>query len=68
MFLCSVKTMDKVGETATSEEVTTVEEKFKAVLHLLLADEYIYGKLFEYLIKADFVGRDDYPETINGAF
>ena len=34
---------------------------------MLRDDEYIYGQLFEYLIKPDCVGRYEYPETINGA-
>ena len=60
--------MDKVGETATLEEVTTEEEKSKAMLFLLRVYESRYGKLFEDMSKADFVGKDEYPETINGAY
>ena len=43
--MCSLKTMDKVGETATLEEVTTEGKKCKAMLFLLQADESRYGKL-----------------------
>ena len=54
--------------TATPEEVTTEEGKFKAILFLIRVDDYKYVKLFEDIIKADFVGRDEYPETLNGAY
>ena len=60
--------MDKLLDTATPEEVKTEEETFKAVLFFLREDESRYGQLFEDLIKADFVGRDEYPKTINGAY
>ena len=36
------------------------------MLFLLRADECRYGQLFEDMKNADFVGRDEYPETING--
>ena len=52
--LCSLKNMDKVGETYTPEEVKTEEEQFKAMLFFLRAYEHRYGKLFEYMRKADF--------------
>ena len=42
--------------------------KIKAVFFLLRADESRYGQLFEDMRKADFVGRDEHPETINGAY
>ena len=38
------------------------------MLFLLQADEYRYGQLFEAMRKAAFVGRDEYPETINVAY
>ena len=44
--MCSLKTMAKEGEKATPKEVTTKEEKFKAMLFLLRADESRYGQLF----------------------
>ena len=46
--------MDKVGETYTPEEVKTEEEQFKAMLFFLREYEHRYGKLFEYMRKADF--------------
>ena len=60
--------MDKVGETDTPEEVTTEEEKSKAVLFFLRADESSHGKLFEDMRRAGFVGRDEHPEAINGPY
>ena len=66
-ILCGLKIMDRVGETDTLEEIMTKEEKFKKILFLLRADEYRYKQLFEDMRKTDFVGRDEYPETINGA-
>ena len=39
--------MDKIEETATPEEVTTEEEKFKAVLFLLREDESRYENHFK---------------------
>ena len=56
-IMCSLKTMDRVRETVTPEEVTTEEEKFKAVLFLLWEDESNYVKLFEDMKKTDFLGR-----------
>ena len=44
-----------------------MEEKITAMLFLLRADEYRYGQLFEDTTKSYFVGRDEYPEMINGA-
>ena len=38
------------------------------MLFLLQAEKSRYGKLFGDMSKADFVGRDEYPETINGAY
>ena len=38
------------------------------MLFLLREDKYRYGQLFEDTKKSDFVGRDEYPETINGAY
>ena len=35
---------------------------------LLRSDEYRYGRLFDDMRKSDFVGRYEYPETINGAY
>ena len=35
---------------------------------MLRKDESRYGQLFEYLSKAAFVGRYEYPETINGSY
>ena len=32
------------------------------------ADEYRYGKIFEDTRKEYFVGRDEYTETVNGAY
>ena len=48
--------MGKVVETYTPEEAPTEEEKFKAMLFLLRADEYRHGQIFEYL-KKSFFGR-----------
>ena len=42
--------------------------KIKAVFFLLRADESRYEQLFEDMRKADFVGRDEHPETINGEY
>ena len=50
--MCSLKAMDKVGDAATLEEGTTKEGKFKTMLFLLQADEYIYGQLFEDIRKS----------------
>ena len=66
--ICCLKTMDKVGETATTEEVTKKYQTLDAMLFLLNADESIYGKLFEDLRKAAIVGRYEYTKTINGAY
>ena len=60
--------MNKSDVAATPQEVTIEEEKFKAMLFLLWADESIHGKLFEDLRKAYFVGRYEYSETVNGAY
>ena len=60
-ILCSLKTMYKVGKTATLEEVKIKEENFKVMLFLLQSDESIYGKLFEGMRKAVFVGIYEYP-------
>ena len=60
--------MHKLGESDTTEEVTTYEEKFKAILFLLRAYESRYGQLLEYSRKSDFVGIYEYPETIKGAY
>ena len=38
------------------------------MLFLLQAEKSRYGKLFGDMSKADFVGKDEYPETINGAY
>ena len=38
------------------------------MLFLLQADESRYGQLFEELSKADPVGRDEYSETVKGAY
>ena len=35
---------------------------------MLREDKSRYGQLFEDTNKSDFVGRDEYPETINGAY
>ena len=35
---------------------------------MLRSDESRYGQLFEDMRKVDFVGRDEYPKTINGAY
>ena len=56
--------MGKVVETYTPEEAPTEEEKFKAMLFLLRADEYRHGQIFEYLKKSYFLGRDEYSESI----
>ena len=45
-----------------------MEEKITAMLFLLRADEYRYGQLFEDMRKAAFLGRNEYPEMINGAY
>ena len=37
-------------------------------MFLLRADESRYGQLFEDMRKAAFVGRYEYPETINGEY
>ena len=66
--LCSFKTIDKAGEIDTPEEVTPEEEKFKAMLFLIRADESRYVQLLEYMRKSDFVGRYEYPNMINGAY
>ena len=55
--ICSLKTMDKSDVAATPQEVNIEEEKFKAMLFLLWADESIHGKLSEDLRKVYFVGR-----------
>ena len=39
-----------------------------AMLILLREDESRYGQLFEDQRKSYFKGRDEYPETINGAY
>ena len=38
------------------------------MLFLIWADEYRYGKIFEDTRKAYFLGRDEYTETVNGAY
>ena len=38
------------------------------MLFLLPSNEFRYVKLFEYMRKAYFVGKDEYPETENGAY
>ena len=58
-ILCSLKTLDKVGDTDTPEKVTTEEEKFKAVLFVLRTDEFRSVQIFEDLRKANFLGRDE---------
>ena len=50
---CTLKTMGRVGETAKPSEVTTREEKFKAILFLIRTDKSRYGQLFEDIRKAD---------------
>ena len=45
--------MGRVGETAKPSEVTTREEKFKAILFLIRTDKSRYGQLFEDIRKAD---------------
>ena len=55
--LCSLKNVGKLGETDSPEEVTTEEEKFKAMLFLIREYESRYGKLFEDMRRAYFVGR-----------
>ena len=57
--------MDKVGETDTPEELTTKEATFKAMLFFLWANEYRHELSFEDMRRSDFLGRDEYPETIN---
>ena len=42
--------------------------KIKAVFFLLRADESRYEQLFEDMRKADFVGRDEYPEIVNEVY
>ena len=59
--------MDKVRDTDTQEKVTT-EKTFKVMWLLLREYESRYGQLYEDMRKADFVGRDEHPETINGAY
>ena len=60
--------MYKSGEAAALEEVTIEEEIFKAMLSLLRDYKSVYGQLFEYLMKEVFVRRDEYTDTINGAY
>ena len=60
--------MDKTGTTDTPEEVTIKEETFKVMIFWLRDDESIYGELFERLRKSAFVGRYEYPETIDGTY
>ena len=60
--------MYKSEATATTEEVTINQRNFKAMLFLLQSDESRYGKLFEELRKAAFVGRDEYPENVHEAY
>ena len=35
---------------------------------MIWGDDYRYGKLFEYIRKSYFVGRDEYARTINGGY
>ena len=67
-ILCSLKNIDKVGETYTLEEVKNQEEKFNSILFLLQANESRYVQLFVDMSRAAFVRRYEYPETINGAY
>ena len=38
------------------------------MLFLLPVDESRYRRLFEDMRKEDFLGRDEYPEMVNGAY
>ena len=67
--MCSLKTMYKLGNTSTlNRRSYNRGRKSKAVLFLRRADESRYGQLIEDLMKADFLGRYEYPEMMNGAY
>ena len=66
--MCSLKTMAKEGEKYTPKEVTTEEEKFKAMLFFLREYESRYGQLFQDMRKSYFVGIYQHPGTINGSY
>ena len=53
---------------ATVEEIKKEKQKFKSMCFLQRADMNRYGELIEDLKKSGHRGRDEYPETIAGAY